>query len=70
MHIGKFIQDGRGEISMNMTPGQFWQNFELGKEVEIACGFLYDVNRPGLGGGLLDCLKLWLQVVYKSLGGR
>lgn len=27
---------------MNMTPGQFWQNFELGKEVEIACGFLYD----------------------------
>lgn len=27
---------------MNMTPAQFWQNFELGKEVEIACGFLYD----------------------------
>ncbi|MDD2336631.1 MAG: hypothetical protein PHD01_08625 [Geobacteraceae bacterium] len=25
-----------------MEASQFWQNFELGKEIEIACGFTYD----------------------------
>jgi hypothetical protein len=25
-----------------MRPSQYWQNFELGKELEIACGFIYD----------------------------
>lgn len=27
---------------MSMTPTQYWQNFELGKELDVACGFLYD----------------------------
>ncbi|MGF6492266.1 hypothetical protein ABIE56_000419 [Luteibacter sp. 621] len=27
---------------MHMTPVQYWQNFELGTELDIACGFLYD----------------------------
>ncbi len=25
-----------------MKQSQYWQNFELGKELEIACGFIYD----------------------------